>query len=182
MPPPFLQPTPTKLANSRGDVAPLPPAKFIPSPPSEPHHRPPGPIRLGTGTLNDDANNIAERRRARLSMPPTKLLGRLDSICPDSKAILNDMAGMFTPKKDEPEALEVSPFEVEVKTPPAVFPVKKQSRKDRRDNQRGRGRIRKRAVDPGRIRRPARAPADLPSGEGSSKGSSKRQQQRFSAP
>ena len=117
-------------------------------------------------------------------MTPTKPLGKFDSICPDSKAILNDMAGMFSPKKDEKdeqEAPEASPFGVEMKVLPAVFPVKKQSRKDRRDDQRGRGRTRargKRVISSGRIRRPARTPADRTSGEGSSK----RQQQRPSAP
>ena len=175
---PFLQPTPTKPAHSRGDDAPLPPAKFSPSSPSEPYHRPPGPIKLSPGTLNDDANKIAERRRARQTMTPTKPLGKFDSICPDSKAILNDMAGMFSPKRDELEAPEVSSFDVEIETPPMVFPVKKQSKKDRRDNHRGRGRTRKRAVNLGRIRRPARTPPDFTSGEGSSK----RQRQRPNTP
>jgi hypothetical protein len=119
---------------------------------------------------NNDAKEIAERRRARLSMTPTKPLAKFDSICQDSKAILSDMAGMFSPKKGETETPGAPPFKTEVEVPPVVFPVKAETGKDRRDDQRRRGQARgKKVINPGRIRRPARPPADPIAEEGDSK-------------
>ena len=103
-------------------------------------------------------------------MTPTKPVARLDSICQGSKVILNDMAGMFSPKK---ETLEVSPFKIEVQMSPTVPPAnKEQSGRDRRDDQRRRqqGQVqRKKDVNPGRIRRRARPPADPAPEESTSK-------------
>lgn len=60
-------------------------------------------------------------------MTPTKPLGKFDSICQDSKAILNDMAWMFSPKKGEsPEASKI-----EGEAPP----VEEEGKGDRRDHQ-----------------------------------------------
>jgi len=104
-------------------------------------------------------------------MTPTKPVAKFDSICQDSKTILDNMAGMFSPKKGETETPEVSPFKIEVEVPPTVFPVKKSQRgKDRRDHlQRKKGqKRRKKLVNPGRIR-PARSPADPIPEEGESK-------------
>jgi hypothetical protein len=107
---------------------------------------------------NDDAKEIAERRRARKSMTPTKPVARFDSICQDSKVILNGMAGMFSPKEGEAET-PVSPFKVEMEVPPAVFPVKKEQSGKDRQGKRGQAR-RKKVVNPGRVRRPARSHAE----------------------
>ena len=104
-------------------------------------------------------------------MTPTKPVARFDSICQDSKTILNDMAGMFSPKKGEAGTPEVSSFKIEREVAPAAFPVKvEQSENGCGDNQRKHGQARKkRVVNPGRIKRPARPPADPVPEEGSSK-------------
>ena len=171
MPSQFLQSTPTTPTHSGGSSGePLSPAKFNSTSPSKPRSSLQSPIRPGCGMPNDDAKEIAERRRARQSMSPTKPLGRFDSICKDSKAILEDMAGMFSTKKGEAETPKVSPFKIKVEVPPSAFPVKKkQSRKDLPDDQRGQGQVRrKKVVNPGRIRQP-RPPEDRILEEGSSK-------------
>ena len=166
---PLLQSTPTKPTHPRGGVPPLP-AKFSPGSPSQSRYLPQSPVRFGPGTLHDDAKKIAERRRARQSVTPTKPVARFDSICRDSKTILNDMAGMFSPKKGEPETPEISPFRIEVEAPPAASPVEEPSGKDRRDDQGGRGQARrKKVINPEQIRRRARSPADPISGGGTSK-------------
>lgn len=107
-------------------------------------------------------------------MTPTKPVARFDSICQDSKAILNNMAEMFSPKKGEAGTPGVSPFKIEIEVPPAALPAKKeQTGKDRRDDQGGQGQAqRKKVVNPGRIGRPVHSPVD-PAGT-PEKGSSKR--------
>ena len=173
MPPQLLHSTPTKQMRSGGDRKPLSPAKLSPSSPHKYRDLLQSPTGVGAGTPNNDAKEIAERRRARQSMTPTKPLGKFDSICQDSKAILNNMAGMFSPKKGEGETPEASPFEIQVEAPPVVFPAKKgRGGKDRRDYQRRQGQEpRKKDADPGpgRIRRPARPPEHPPTQEASSK-------------
>lgn len=172
MPPQFPLSTPTKPMRPGGNVKPLSLAKSSPDSPSKYRHLQ-SPIRVGSGMPNDDAKEIVERRRARQSMTPTKPLAKFDSICQDSKAILSNMAGMFSPKKGETETPEVSPFEIEVKAPPAVFPMKKGRgvpAKDRRKHQWRQGQARRKKVAAsGRIRRPARSPEDPVIEEGSSK-------------
>jgi len=165
-----LQSTPTKSTHPGGYGEPSSPAKLSPSSPSKNRYFPQSPIRFGPGMPNDDAKEIAKRRRARKSMTPTKPVARFDSICQDSKVILTDMAGMFSPKEGETET-PVSPFKIEMEVPPVAFPVKKeQSGKDRRDDQRRQGQARrKKAVNPGRIRRPARSHVEPIPEEGSSK-------------
>ena len=170
MPSQFLQSTPTKPTRP-GNGESVSPVKFSPSSPNEPRYLPLGVIGVSSATPNNDAKEIAERRRARQSMTPTKPVAKFESICQDSKSILNNMAGMFSPKKGETEAPEVSPFKIEVEVPPVVFPVKSQRGKDRRDYlQRKKGQERrKKVVNPGRIRRPTRTPADPIPEEGESK-------------
>jgi len=164
MPSQFPQSTPTKPMRP-GNGKSVSPAKFSPSSPDTSRYLPLGLIGVGSATPNNDAKEIVERRRARQSMTPTKPVAKFDSICQDSKSILHNMAGMFSPKKGETEALEVSPFKIEVEAPPVGFPVIKKSQrgKDRRDYlQRKKGQERKRKlVNPGRIRRPTHSPADL---------------------
>lgn len=171
MPPLFLQPTPAKPARPDGDIDAS--AKLSPGSPSKPRYLPQTLLAGdGPGMPNDDAKEIAQRRRARQSMTPTKPLAKFDSICQDSKLILNNMAGMFSPKKGETETPEASPLKIQAEIPPVTFPVKKdQGEKDRRDHQERRGQEhrRKKVVNPGRIRRPARSPADPIPGEESSK-------------
>lgn len=173
MPPQFLQSTPTKPVRRGGDGKPLSPAKLSPSSPHKYRYLPQSPVGVGSGLPNNDAKEIAERRQVRQSMTPTKPLAKFDSICPDSKAILNNMAGMFSPKKGDGETPEASPFQIEVEAPPAVFPMKKErggKLKDRRDRQRRQGQERRKKVaGPARIRRPARTPGDPTIEEGSSK-------------
>jgi len=94
-------------------------------------------------------------------MTLTKPVAKFDSISQESKSILTNMAGMFSPKKGETETPEASPFKVEVEVPPIVFPVKKDRRGKDRRVQRKKGQAqRKKVVNPGRIRRPTRSPAD----------------------
>jgi len=156
----FLQSTPTKPVRP-GNGA-LSPAKLNLGSPNRPRYLPQSPIGAGPATPNNDAKVIAERRRARQSMTPTKPVAKFDSICQDSKSILNNMAGMFSAKKGETGTPGASPFKIEMEVPPVVFPVKKVQRgKDRRDSQRRkRQERRKKLVNPGRIRRPNRTPAD----------------------
>jgi hypothetical protein len=166
---PFHQSTPIKPTRPRAGVSSTP-AKFRPKPPSESRYSPQSLIRSGPGTPNDDAKAVAERRRASQSKTPTKPLARFDSICQDSKAILSDMAGMFSPKKGEPETPEVSPLKIEMEVPPVVVPAKRQRGKDRHGDQRRQEQPRKKRVlnNRGRIRGAARSPADPIPGEGSS--------------
>ena len=160
MPSQLLHSTPTKPTRLRDGVS-SSPSKFSTKPPSESRNIPPSPIRLGPGTPNNDAKEIAERRRARQSMSPTKPIARFDSICQESKTILNNMAGMFSPKKGEQEIPEASPLKIEIEVPPAMIPVKEQRGKDRCEDQRKEGRPRrKRGLNPGRVRRSACSPAD----------------------
>ena len=170
MPSQFLQSTPTKPMR-RENAEQWPPANPSASSPLYQRYLPQSQIGAGPATPNDDARVIAERRRARQSMTPTKPVAKFDSICQDSKSILNNMAGMFSPKKGETETPEASPFKIEVELPPVVFPVKKDRRgKDRRYRQRNKGQARrKKVVNPGRIRRPTRTPADPIPEEGNSK-------------
>lgn len=128
-------PTHTKPARPSGDDEPLSPAKFSSNPPSTSRCLPQNPINFGARMSNDVAKEIAERRRARQSLTPTKPLARFDSLCEDSKTILTNMAGMFSPGSTEPGTPEVSPFRIQMeKAPPS--PVKgKRSGEDRRDNQ-----------------------------------------------
>ena len=167
MPSPLVHSTPTKPAHPGGGVS-LLPAKFGPTSPSKSCYSPQSPIR---SSPNDDVRELAERRRARQSMTPTKPVARFDSICQESKKILNDMAGMFSPKKGEARTPEVPSFKIEKEVPPAAFPVKEeQSEKGCGDNQRKHGQAqKKRVVNRGRIKRPARPLADPVPEEGSSK-------------
>jgi len=171
MPSQFLQSTPTKPVRP-GNGKSVSPTKFSHSSPDTPRYLPLGLIGVSSATPNKDAKEIAERRRARQSMTPTRPVAKFDSICQDSKSILNNMAGMFSPKKGETETPEVSPFKIEVEAPPVVFPIKKSQRgKDRRDylqRKKGQGR-RKKLVNPGRIRRPTHSPAEPIPEEGDSK-------------
>ena len=167
----FLQSTPTKPMRP-ANAETVSRAKFSPSSPDTPRYLPLNLIGVCSETPNNDAKEIAERRRARQSMTPTKPVAKFDSICQDSKSILNNMAGMFSPKKGETETPEVSPFKIEVEAPPVDSPVKKSQRgKDRRDYlQRKKGQERKKKlVNAGRIRRPTRPPADPIPEEGGSK-------------
>ena len=78
------------------------------------------------------------------------------------------MAGMFSPNKGESETPENSLFKTEIEVPPVVFPVEEQRGKDRRDDQRSQGQARrKKVLNPGLIRGPARTPADPIPEEGS---------------
>ena len=154
---PFLQPTSTKPTTyPRGGVS-SPPAKSSPKPPSESGQ---SPINLGPGTSNNDAKVIAERRRAKQSVTSARSLARFDSISQDSKAILDGMAGMFSPEKDELETPEISPFKIEMEVPPVVFPVKEKRGKDPRDDQMRQRQARRKKAHPYRVRRPTRTPLD----------------------
>ena len=137
MPPPHLQSTPTKLTHPCDDGEPLFPTKLNPCPPQSP-------IRFGPPTSNGDAKVIAERRQARQSLTPTKPLAKFDSLCEDSKEILNNMTGMFSPVKVEREIPELSPFNIRMEAVPEVSPVKKGRRK--KDDQGKGGQPRKKKV------------------------------------
>ena len=144
MPPTRPHLTPTKPTRPGGDE-PLSPAKFSSNPPRTSRYLPQSPINFGARMSNDDAKEFAERR-ARQSLTQTKPLARFDSLCEDSKTILTNMAGMFSPGSAEPGTPEVSPFKIQMeKVPPS--PVKgKRSRKDRRDNQGKQGQPRRKKV------------------------------------
>lgn len=145
-------------------------AKFDPDSPREYRYLPQTPIRFGPQMTNKDAKDIAERRQARLSvsMTPTKPLGKFESLCGDSKAILGNMAGMFSPAKTQ--TLEEEPQKIEMEIPPIVSPVKKaRNKKDRRDDHRKKGQPRrKKVINPAQVRRRVRPPAD-PTPEGVSR-------------
>ena len=102
-------------------------------------------------------------------MTPTKPVGKFDSLCEDSKTILGDMAGMFSPQKAETKTPETSPLKVKIEM--AMPPVERgRSGKDRRDGQSKQERPRrKRVVNLTQIRRSAHPPVDLIPEEGSSK-------------
>lgn len=166
MPPSYHHLTPTKPTCLGGDGEPSSLAKFNPNSPSESGYLPQTPIRPSTS--NGDAKGIAERRRARQSMTPTKPLAKFDSLCEDSKTILSDMAGMFSPGKVETKTPEAPPFKVKVEM--AVPPVKKPSKKDRRDGRMKHGQPRrKKVVNPRLVRRSAHPPAKPTLEEGNSK-------------
>ena len=170
MPPPCsYSSTPTKRTTLGGDGAQVSPAKSNHNSPTGSSHPPRTPIRFGPRLSSDDARGIADRRRARQSVTPTKPLGRFESLCEDSKTILGDMAGMFSPGKVETKTPETSPFKA--KTDMAVHPVKRRSGRDRRDVQGKQGQPpRKKVVGLNQIRRPAHRPANpTDPGEGSSK-------------
>lgn len=163
MPSPYPKSTPTKPAHSGGDSKPLLLAKFDPSSPSESRCPPRTPTSFGSRTTRNGAEEITARKRVGQSMTPIKPLARFDSLCDDSKAILGDMAGMFSPVKIEPGTPEVSPFKVRVDMVSAAGPVReKRNGKDRRDDQGNQGqRRRKKVVNRRQIKRRADPPADL---------------------
>jgi hypothetical protein len=125
---------------------------------------PQSPVGGGPGISDADAKEIAKRRRGRYSgTTPPKRVAKSESLCPESKVILNGMAGMFSPKKGEAETPEI-----EVEVPPMLFPIRK--KEGGRKDQMGQGQARrKRVVNAARITRPVRSPADPIPEEASSK-------------
>ena len=163
----FLQSSPAQPTRPAGDGKLLSPAKPGPGSPSKSRSLPQSPVGGGPGISDADAKEIAKRRRGRYSgTTPTKRVEKSESLCPESKVILNGMAGMFSPKKGEAETPGVLP-KIEVEVPPMLFPIKKEGgRKD----QMGQGQARrKRVVNAARITRPVRSPADPIPEERSSK-------------
>lgn len=153
--PPYSCSTPTKQAHLGEDGKPPSPAKL--NSPSEWRYLPQTPIRFGPRTSNDgDAKDVAEWRRVRQRMTPTKPVARFDSLCDDSRAILSDMAEMFSPGKVETKKPEESPFKIK-----PVLPAKKtRSLKDRHDGQRKEGQPRRKmTVNFRQVRRSAHSPA-----------------------
>lgn len=154
--PPYTQLTPTKSLGSND--RPISPAKDNPALPSEVNCLPPqSPIKFGRRMSNDDAKEITERRRARQSATPTKKIERMESLCQDSKAILGDMAGMFSPGRAEAETAQGPPLNIQMEIAPATSRVKRaRGGKDRRDDQRNQGQSRrKRLVNPMKIKQRA---------------------------
>lgn len=174
MPPPHSHSTPSKSNHLGGDGKRPSPAKFSPRSPSGSGNSPQTPIRCGPRLPNEDAMKIAERRQARQreSMSPTKPLARFESLCEDSKTILTDMTGMFSPGKVETKTPEASSFKIKIEM--AVPRVKRRIRsgKDLPEDRRKQGqsvRRRKRALRPRQAKRPAHPPPDPIPEEGSSK-------------